>query len=80
MLKCRTAVYVFTANSIFCLNKQPKASMFQVRPRLSELRTQPKVRVKVQILGVVSICECAVECSAAIVCYVGANDRSAEVM
>ena len=35
-------------------------------PRLSQLRAKQKVQVKVQTSGTISICACAVECSAAI--------------
>ena len=43
-----------------------------VQSRLSELRAKQKMQVKVQISG---ICACAVECSAAIVCYACSNNR-----
>ena len=38
-----------------------------LNPRLSELRNQAKVQVKVQMSGTILMCICAVECSAAIV-------------
>ena len=43
-------------------------------PRLSELGSQANVQDKVQMSGTISICACAVECSAAIVRSVCAND------
>ena len=43
-------------------------------PRLSELWSQAKVQVKVQMSGTVLMCTYVVECSAAIVCSVCAND------
>ena len=48
-------------------------------PRLSELQSQAKVQVKVQISGTISICACAVEYSAATVCNVRANDSKERV-
>ena len=43
-------------------------------PWLSDLRSQAKVQVKVQMLGMIPMCPCAVECNAAIVRYVRVND------
>ena len=40
----------------------------------SELRAKQKVQVKVQTWDTISICACAVECSAAIIHYVRTND------
>ena len=49
------------------------------KPRLSEHGSRAKVQVKVQMPGMISMCACAVECSAAIVRYVRANDKSAKL-
>ena len=51
-----------------------QSNLDYLNPRLSELRSQAKVQVKVQILGTISMCACVVECSAAIVRSVRAND------
>ena len=68
-----------------CCHNYPSVSVIKnsvctVQPRLSELRAKHKVQVKVQISGTISICTCAIECSAAIICYARANDRSAKVV
>ena len=51
-----------------------QSNLYYLNPRLSELRNQAKVQVKVQMSGMISICACAVECGAAIVRYVCVND------
>ena len=45
-----------------------------LNPQLSELQIWQKVQVKVQISDAVSICACALEYSAAIICFVIPND------
>ena len=45
-----------------------------VQPQLFELWRQAKVQVKIQDIGPILMCACAVECSAAVIRYVHANN------
>ena len=60
-------VHYFISKSII------QSNLDYPNPRLSELQSQAKVQVKVQTYGIISMCTCAVESSAAIVRYVCVN-------
>ena len=61
--------YVLTLKLAFLRKSQPQLS----EPSIIRTLEPAKVQLKVNILGMISICACAVECSAAIVCYIRTN-------
>ena len=68
----------FTNKLKVCVDFKTLAFLRKTQPQLSEpsiIQTlEPaKVQLKVNILGMISICACAVECSAAIVRYIRTN-------
>ena len=70
-LKYAAVLYDFNITSL--VYRYSPTSIIQTLDYLN-FGTKLKVQVKVQILGIISIFACPVECSAAIVCYVRVND------